>query len=397
VVGVVAYCMGSPFRRVPRVEYVYGGVSVQALDPVAPLVEGEVYDNVGVVFVPDIYSVWPDVGLFPRVSGYDEVLGGLEEFMARKCGVRLSPGMCGRVRFRVVPWSGVMGAWRFTGLLGDATLFMVHGLLEVLEGVPRVSSVYALMGEDTHPALGMGVVWASMAVSSLYNAVFRLVYAEPRPYPAEKGAESILYDAAALDATGAAVRLSWEARLPARARLLEPRTPKAARRLGGGGVFSGEYADAVRLTLASLAFFRRGMLLPLVYQACGARDPLGKVRGVVSQAVDAYVGMSELHKKIVGGNLVHHLTVNLDVLLGFLAGASLEAVVLKLLGERGVSCEELYGKGVPSGLLGELASRLQLPGDSTPEECVEAVDERARLREGCLSRLRRTVLREAQG
>ena len=389
--GLVLYCMGSPFRRVARVEFVYGASSVQALDPVAPLLDADVYDNVGVVFVPDIYSVWPEVGLFPRVTTYREVLEGLEEFMGRKCGIRLAPRMCGRVRFFAVPWSGVMGAWRFTGWLGDALMFMAYRVAEVISE-RRPSTVYVVWGEDTHPALGWAVGAAGLLASALAGAGYKLVYAEPRPYPAEKGAESILYDVEELDWMAAARRLAGMCCGAGGGRLLEARTPKAARLARLDAVSSSrDYS----YTLATCRFYCEGMLLPLLYQACGAQDPLSKLARLLGDAVEAYVAATELHKKVVGGNLVHHLTVNLHSLQTLVGGVALEAAILHELRRRGLSCEQLYREGLEERVVREVASLLGLRGDSTPAECVEARDGRIRLAEGCMAKLRRSL--SAQG
>jgi hypothetical protein len=391
--GIAVYCMGSPFRKVPRVEYVYSGVAVQALDPIAPLVEGEVYDNKGVVFVPDIYSVWPEVGLFPKVSSYDELLEGFEEFLARKCSIRLSPAMCKRVSFKVIPWSGVMGAWRFTGLLGDAMLFMAYSMIELADQFAPISTVYVVVGEDTHPALAIGLSWASMAVAALTSANYKLLYAEPRPFPVEKGAESILYDMLELDYLEAARKLAHETstRSQSAFKLLKPRTPKAARFVGEA-ILPKDQLEAVKMTVATLAFYERGMITPLIYQACGAKNPFSKLKTILTHAINVYIKATELHKKIVGGTLMHHLTVDINALLSLLAGSSLEAAILQILKDEGLGCEEVYENGIPVETLRKLTSKLSIVSDSTPSNCIEALGNRVRLAKGCLSKLRRNIL-----
>ncbi|WP_048061598.1 hypothetical protein [Hyperthermus butylicus] len=226
--GAVLYAMGSPFRRLPRVEYVYGAASGEGLDPVAALLDDNVFDNIGLVFVADIYSVWPEVGVFPRATGYSEVVSGLEGFMSRRCGIRLSPRLCRRIVYRVVPWRGVMGGWRFTGGPGDALAYMVYGAASLVSS-RRVDRVYVVLGEDEPSGLAWLAVYAGLVAAAAAGASLSIVAAEPRPFPAKGGRDRIELTEVESYGWETVVRLLIErAAGVASGRLLVPRTPRVA-------------------------------------------------------------------------------------------------------------------------------------------------------------------------
>ena len=384
--GLAIYAMGSPFKRLPRVEYVYGAASGEGLDPVAPLLDDNMFDNHAIVFVADIYSVWPEVGAFPRAVSYREVRDTLREFMERRCGIRLSPRLCRRLDYHVVPWRGVMGAWRFTGGPGDALAYMFLAVAETVSSSGRLSTIYVVTGEDEPAGLARLAETAGLLASALTGAPLVIVSSEPRPYPPEHKRPLVeLVEAEQLEPWQATGLLVYRAAIGAKARrLLESRTPKgiAARR------FSSE---EIELTLASLAFARRGYLLPLAYQACGAGDPIGKLAAILSRAVELYEESTQLSKKPIGGTLVHHVGFNTAAVLALAAGAAVEAAVLRSIGRQ--ACEELYSNGLSTDALEKIRSAYGYPGpDATPRKCITESNGRLRLAEGCLKKLRQTVL-----
>lgn len=376
--------MGSPFRRSERLEYVYGAAAAEALDPVAPLLDPNTYDNTGLVLVPDIYSVWPQVGAFPRSEAYSEVVEKLRGYMERHCGLRLPLSACRRTSYHVVPWRGVMGGWRFTAAPGDALAFMLYAVLETARQSRRPpESVYVVLDEEGHSALQALSLEAAAAAAALLGARLEAVAAEQRPYPARRGDTVELVEYASMDWLQAARYLMSLAPSKPPKRLLEPRTPR-----GRAPAPGREHT----LTLISLLFARRRWLLPLAYSACGAGDPAAKLAGILRGAVDAYTAATQLSKKRIGGVLAHHLVFPAEVVRALAAGAAVEAVAARLIREL-YGCEDVYRRGLPPRVLEALEERLG--PDDTPRECLGEGEAGPRLREGCLRRLRETVAEEA--
>ncbi|WP_048061599.1 hypothetical protein [Hyperthermus butylicus] len=133
-------------------------------------------------------------------------------------------------------------------------------------------------------------------------------------------------------------------------------------------------------------------MVPLIYSACNAGDPLAKLFSGLGEAIEAYSAASQLSKKPVGGTLVHHLGFELGGVAGFAAGAAVEAAVLRVTGN---VCDQVYSDGVDSSIVERAAKLLGFPGDATPRSCLAAsAGGGLRLIEGCLRRLRDSVLGE---
>ncbi|ALL00592.1 hypothetical protein Pyrde_0542 [Pyrodictium delaneyi] len=382
--GLAVYVMGSPFRRSEKLEYVYGAAAAEALDPVAPLLDPNVYDSTGLVLVPDIYSVWPQVSAFPRSESYSEVLEKLQSYMERHCGLRLPLSACRRTVYRAVPWRGVMGGWRFTATPGDALAFTLYAVLETVQQSRRPPSVIrVLLDEEGHSALQALSLEAAAAAAALIGAGLEAVAAEQRPYPAKRGDAVELIEYMSMDSIGAlryTVSLA-PGKLPKR--MLEPRTPKGRAPAPGREQL---------LTLLSLLFARRRWLLPLTYSACGAGDPAGKLTKLLHRAIEAYIAATQLSKKKIGGIMMHHLGFQLEAVRALAAGAAVEAAAARTIRSL-YDCEDVYRKGLPSRVLEALEE--VLGPDDTPRECLEEGEAGPRLREGCLRKLRVAAAEEA--
>ncbi|KSW11747.1 hypothetical protein CF15_02735 [Pyrodictium occultum] len=383
--GLAVYAMGSPFKRLPRLEFVYGAASAEALDPLAALLDPNVYDNRGLVLVPDVYSVWPQVGAFPRSQSYREVLDRLQDYMVRRCGLRLGTVACARASYATVPWRGLMGGWRFTGLPGDAHAAVLSALLAAaLRERRRPGTVYVVLGEEGHGALQAVVLEAAAATAALLGARLEAVAAEPRPFPAETRQVVELHAYSSTGWSGCLLHtLSLAPEEPLPWRLLEPRTPR-----GRPPPPSREEL----LTLQSLVMARRRWLVALVYSGCGAWDPASKLHGIISRALEAYIDATQLSKRKVGGTVAHHLGFNHGMVRALAAAAAAEAAALRSLGGP-AACEQVYRRGVPREALKRLEALLG--PDATPSECLEEAQHGPKLRDGCMKRLRAEAAEQA--
>ncbi len=381
--GLVVYAMGNPFRRQRRVEYVYGPSSAESIDPYAPLVNDEVYDNEGIVLVADIYSVWPEVGAFPHSQTYSEVVEKLEAYMTRTCSLRLTPRLCRRVAFIPVPWRGLMGGWRFTGTPGDTLLAAVYGMLARLgAGSKKVNTVYYVLDDEEGPAFKHVGLEAAKLLATLLGANLKLVAAEPKPYPMPSNPVIVVDDVETIDGTQLLRMLIHSLGKPP-LNPLQQVTPRRVLRL--------RKLEKYVLTIASALMATKGYLIPLFYQACGARNPISKTVNILDAVFKAYMEATELSKKPVGGILRHHLSVNPTAIKALIAGAAIESRVLDEMRAVGVDCEEVYSGGVPKRLLERLEENLMV-ADKTPHTCLAEGSGTVRLREGCLRRLRESLL-----
>jgi len=189
--GLVVYAAPNPFRRRVSVEYGYGGVYVESQYPIAPLVEA--LDAYALVLVEDLYSVWPQAKIFPRISAYRELVRGLEAYMERSCTLRLPPKACMKTVYRVVPSLGVMGAWEFSADPYDTLLFtLAHTATLALRLAPE--RIIAVIDQEA-PAMTQTLsVAAAAAWAHALGKRLETVYAPARPYPPGEHAYQELWE-----------------------------------------------------------------------------------------------------------------------------------------------------------------------------------------------------------
>jgi len=381
--GIALSVMVNPFKRLPRYEYVYGPASYEALDPVAPLLDDAVYDNLGLVVLGDQYSVWPETGIFPKVTEYREVLDRLRDHVRRKCSIRLSPRLCRRVDYVVAPWSQLVGGWRFAAAPGDAEAFVAHSLVRLIARSKRIDRITVVLDSEADTGLSYVALTAARHIAALAGTELVITVAEPRPYPpsegasiniVELGAEEPLLILRSLTAimTGQAIRKP----------LLEPRTPLGAKK------YRYTEGEETRLTLVSAAALARNYITLLAYQACGAKNPVAKLEQLLRDAIEHYVAATQLVKKRVGGNVVHHLVFNTVKLRAIILGATAENLALREVTKR-QDCDEVYDKGVSTEAIRGLEEKLGAI-DATPQGYV--AEENGYKRITRIRELRRQVL-----
>ena len=384
--GLVVYAMGSPFKRQPVVEYVYGPASVEALDPYTPLLVEEVYDNKAIVLVADIYSVWPEVGAFPHSETYTEVLDRLEKFMEKTCSRRASPRICRRVSFKPVPWHGLMGAWRFTATFGDTTLFTLKAIVE-LGGAPRTRKIYFVVDEEGDAALKLVALRAVELAATILGAEASIVVSEPKPYPLPSKPTVELHDYETIEPT-ALLRRELAVGVKPPKNPLKTVTPAARLKP------DKRLLEAYQLTTLTAVMASNSMITPLFYQACGARDPLGKLKNMLRTLAEAYTTATQLSKKPVGGVLRHHVAVDAEAVRALALGTAIERLALNTLKSTGIDCTQVYSDGVDVEAVEKLEETLKTK-DKTPQPCLKRRDNKLALQEGCLKKLR-TQLSETQ-
>ena len=373
--GIVLSAMVNPFKRLPRYEYVYGPTGYEALDPIAPLLDDMVHDNIGVVVVGDQYSVWPETGIFPKATSYDEVLEKLRNLLKRRCGARLSPRLCKRLEYVIAPWSQLVGGWRFTGAPSDAEAFVIHDALGIMRSSGRrISRVTVVLDPDADTGLSHVVLLVAKNLAALTGSLLSVLVSEPRPYPAAQKTQVTLQEIERINPRGiigevVGIATSSESFGET---LLGPRTPLGARKYSYNG---SEAEDLTIITLRALAK-RYYVLLP--YQACGARDPLDKLHTILGNATRLYIEATQLSKKRVGGTIVHHLGFNPLRLRALVAGTIIEARVLEIV-LRHQACETLYDKGVDRRVIAE-TEKLFGGSDETPRDYLEENNNYTRLR-----------------
>ncbi len=373
--GLAVAASGSPFKKTRRAEYRYGPVSVEAEEPIAPLIDPSLYDNRALILVPDIYATWPQVGALPRAASYHELTRMLEAYMERSCSRRLPPGLCSRVEYRAVPSAGEAGGWRYTARPGDTLLYSLLHAARIAEA-GRLTRVYLLAAEEQHPPHTLAAHTAALLAAALAGAEYVELHQEPQPYP-RRGTPLIdTLEAYTLPSESAARILEALAPEEPPEQLLAPRGPAKPPRLR-------RIREARRL-VNTLNHVRRCMLLPLIHEACSG-SPASRLAGVLAEAAEAYASASRLAKKRGGGTVAHGLEASAGALHALAAGAALQALAARLVEpSRGEACRE---EGVPRTVVEKLAKLLGCPGDETPRTCVEERDERLRLRQGCLRTL----------
>ena len=364
--GIALSVMVNPFKRLPRYEYVYGPASYAALDPIAPLLDDTVYDDLGLVVLGDQYSVWPETGIFPKASEYREVLDKLRDYARRKCSIRLSPRLCRRVDYVVAPWTQLVGGWRFTAAPSDAEAFIAHSLVELVSRNKRIDRVIVVLDPEADTGLSYVALIAARQVAALVGADFVTAVAEPRPYPPGEKTSIRIIELDGEDMLSTLRHLSPTTIEQAiRKPLLEPRTPLGAKR--------HQYTESeeIKLTIISATALAKNYLTLLAYQACGAKNPVAKLRQLLRNATGHYVAATQLVKKQIGGNIVHHLVFNPVKLRAIILGAAAENLALREITKR-QDCEELYDKGVSIETIRSLEEKLKAR-DATPQSYIAEI------------------------
>jgi len=382
VPSLVVYTSGSPFRRTRRAEYRYPPVSVEAEEPVAPLLEPGIHDAHGLILVPDVYAVWPEVGGH-RATSYREMKRLLEAYMQRSCSRRLPARLCSRIAYRAHPWMGEMGGWTFDARPGDATLYAALHVVEVLAeqlNLPRgrrASRVYTLYSEEQHPWQARLQELAAAAAAATLEAELVEAVQWPHPYPRGKTAPLIeAIEHRRLDASTALRRLLAEP-VPRAAPLLKTRGPHTLR------IPRRPQETAARLAAAT-QLARGCMLTALATAASTEEKPIGRLRAALQSAAAAYEDATALSKKRGGGRVSHGLEASHDAVVAALTGAALLHSVAAVLSRQG------WRPGTPlrEGLLLRIGGLLGCSRDATPEACIQSSPGGGReLRRGCLEKL----------
>ncbi len=381
--GIVLSVMVNPFKRLHRYEYVYGPASYEALDPIAPLLDDTVYDNLGLVVLGDQYSVWPETGIFPKVSEYREVLEKLRNYVRRKCGIRLSPRLCRRVDYVIAPWSQLVGGWRFTAAPGDAEAFIAHSLVTIIARSKRIDRITVVLDSEADTGLSHVALTAARHIAALAGTDLVITAAEPRPYPPSEGASINIVELGAEEPLSVLRLLSAKTMKEAiRKPLLEPRTPLGARK------YRYPEGEEIKLTLVSAAALAKNYITLLAYQACGAKNPVAKLEQLLGNAIEHYVAATQLVKKQVGGNVVHHLVFNPAKLRAIILGVAAENLALREIMKH-QNCEEIYDRGVSTETIRGLEEKLGAT-DATPQGYV--AEENGYRRITRIRELRRQVL-----
>ncbi len=378
---LVVYPASSPFRR-RRGEWLYGPAGGEAHYPLAALLDQNVFPGSrGLVLVEDYYSVWPQVGALPGAGSYVELVEALEGYLARACP-RLLPGpACGRVEWRVVPGTGVMGGWRFEARYPERLLGSLRAAASAA-AAHRPGRLVLLVDAEADSATVVATVEAVEAAAAAAWAGLETVEAGRDPYPLPRGGPPM-------------VRL-LEGASSGPAELLRATVARAPREPPGGPVLEPagpgrpalEPWEQLLLQAASSLMASRCLLLPLLYSGCGAADPAARLAENMERLWRGYTSATILSKRRVGGSVAHGARPSLAWIRLAAAGAAAEAAALHSLEASGSSCDSLYRDGAPRRAVEHLASLLGCSGDETPGDCVEG----GRLRSGCLKRIRRLLL-----
>lgn len=343
----------NPFDRRPRVCYAYGFSRVVAGEAFAALLDPELYpDARAIVFVADVFSVWPEAGIFPHVSSYREVVEGLSKVMPRRCEALAPPSICGKVSFRVFPWWGVRGGWLFDARPQDAGFAILAELLEFVADMKPSKIVVVSGGWRSLPGLDPIIQRASIAVAAGFSAQAAVevctVIAEEPPFPLPRKGQP------ELDVVELACERYGPNRLVKSLPSLQPpddmrpyttrgRIMPEQRKVLEKGVKELEELMLHAATIYAAVVY--GLPLLYAYEACGVpEDPLKLLARAAKAVLDAYVDSTTLAKKPVGGTIGHPVTLNYK-LLEWLAHVY-PAANRRLLPDAGRICEELYAKGL---------------------------------------------------
>jgi len=354
----------NPFDRRPRVRYVYGFSKIVTGEAFAALLDPELYpDSRAVVFVADVFSVWPEAGVFPHVSSYREAVEGLSRVMPRKCEAFAPPSVCGRVSFKVFPWWGVKGGWFFDARPQDAGFAVLAELLEFVADMKPSRILVVSGGWRTLPGLDPILQRASVAAAAGLSAqtvveVCTVIAEEPPfPYPRkgqpeldivelvceEYSSERLVKSLPLLRSPGNMYPYVTRGRIGLEQRRVLERGLK-------------QLEEVVLHAATVYAAIAYGLPLLYAYEACGAPDePLKLLARTAKAVLEAYIDSTTLAKKSVGGVVGHPVTLNYR-LLEWLAHVY-PAANKKLLPDSRV-CRELYAKGLTLDQIAEILRKL---------------------------------------
>ena len=410
----------NPFDRRPRVRYVHGFSGVVAGEAFAALLDPELYpDSRAIVFVADVFSVWPEAGVFPHASLYREVIEGFSKVMPRRCEAFAPPSICGRVGFKVFPWWGVKGGWLFDARPQDAGFAILAELLEFVADMRPSRIVVVSGGWRSLPGLDPIIQRASTAAAAGLSAQAAVevctVIAEEPPFPFPRRGQPELD----------IVELACERYSPDKLTrsLLSLQPPESMRpymtrgrmRLEQRKVLergAKQLEELVLHAVATYAAIVHGLPLLYAYEACGVpEDPLKLLAKAAKAVLEAYVDSTTLAKKAVGGTVGHPVTLNYR-LLEWLAHVY-PAANRKLLPNLDKTCEELYTKGLTLDQITEILRRLSphvhedpttVEPRATPPETLQpladleasekTMDNRLKLSKKILNTLRRKALQQ---
>ncbi len=238
-------------------EYCFGAVCKKSLTPYDVIADPYVSTHsVLLLLVPDTYSVWPEAGIFPHVYSYGELIERLEQKVKSKLSAILSPSLAGKARVAIYPSRGFLGGWRFTASPHESILFISYHIarLCVEEGCTKVTLVVDNNIEAIHSSL---LLLSLPLVKKLSKARVEVAVTETEPIPY---------------------------------------TPRS--------YISIEVVEPLIQPLDSII---------------EARDARGKVIAVwseyelniIREIIEDYVEKTILHKKTVGGEVIHSLRIRL--------------------------------------------------------------------------------------
>lgn len=410
----------NPFDRRPRVRYVYGFSRIVAGEAFVALLDPELYpDSRAIVFVADVFSVWPEAGVLPRATSYREVIEGLGKVMPRRCEAFAPPSICGRVSFKVFPWWGAKGGWFFDARPQDAGFAILAELLEFVVGMRPSRIVVVSGGWRSLPGLDPIVQRASAAVAAGLSAQAVVevctVIAEEPPFPFPRRGQPEL-DMVELvcekhsPSKLARSLLSLQPPETMRSHIVRGRvSPEQRKALERGAKPLEELVLHAAATHAATVY---GLPLLYAYEACGApENPLKLLARAAKAMLEAYVDSSTLAKKPVGGAVGHPATLNYR-LLEWLTHVY-PIANRKLLPDPDKVCEELYTRGLTLDQIAEILRKLSphihedpttVEPRATPPETLQSladleasektVDNRFKLSKKMLDTLRRKALQQ---
>ncbi len=393
--NLVLYILPNPFTERRVVEFEYNGVSSTSIAAISPFFDKRYFNNVIIIAVPDTYSVWPEVGAFPKSRTYNDVLERLQDHLYKKCSF-LHKMYCRNAYYIPIPWRGSVGGWQFSSTPGDVTLFFIRGVFEAIKEIspPQdyqhtpVERVVIVYDERVPPLLSTLLYRVGLLVSSITRTYLELVYPEPLQYPVDlrkppRVKLEILEEQDHRDAIRVVLSMipSRVGEVFSRKVFIKSKKP-----------LNSSLAKTIEYTEISALFAKNGMTIPLVYNTCGsAINPVSKGVDVLDTLYTLYVENTLLQKKEVGGKIVHGISINQSQLLLFLAGISIENTVLSKLREAGIECNDIYNEGVPFSLLKDINNELGIR-QYIENKYIEIKNNKILLKPGSLKKLRKQVL-----
>ncbi len=395
--NLVLSILPNPFIEKKMIEYEYSSVSSTSIAAVSPFLDKRFFNNIVVVAVPDTYSVWPEVGAFPRSKTYREVLGFLLNYLSRKCYF-LHQLYCRDAYYVPIPWRGYVGKWQFSSALGDIILFFSKGVFDSIENIyslrehkdallERIVIVYE---DKISSVLNTLLYHFGLIVSSITKTQLEIVYSEPLQYPVDWRKPPRLK-----------LEILDEYSYKTSIKTILSLAPEKIEKIFSEKVFVADkklqdplLLRTIKYTQISAIFAKQGMITPLIYNTCSsATTPISKGREVLHTLYTVYIENTLLRKKEVGGKIVHGISINYPQLLLFLAGIGVENIVLRKMREIDMKCNNIYNEGIPLKLLESIRNELNI-SYNIENKYIEIKNDKVLLTPGSLKKLRKHLLNQ---